>query len=164
LIGTSIDHETGLPKLLNALNPKSFNIFLYHFPSEILGISKFPIDLMLAGHTHGGQVCLPFYGAVITHSKTSKRFESGLYRVGDTWLYVNRGIGMDGGLSPRVRFLARPELTIIDLVPDSMATGAYKKPPPETVGGKPIKREGPEWPDAEAKPDEAARHSLKAIK
>lgn len=127
LIGAGIDYETKLPKLLNELNPKSFNVFLYHFPSEILGISRFPVDLMVAGHTHGGQVCLPLYGAVITHSKTSKRFESGLYKVKDTWLYVNRGLGMDGGMTPRIRFLARPEVTIIDIIPDATASGAYTK-------------------------------------
>jgi predicted MPP superfamily phosphohydrolase len=127
LIGNSVDYEKGLAKLFSSLDPKLFNIFVYHFPAEILSASKFPIDLMITGHTHGGQVCLPFYGAIVTHSKTSKRYESGLYRLNDTWLYVNRGIGMDGGLSPRVRFLARPELTIIDIVADPTATGAYKK-------------------------------------
>jgi uncharacterized protein len=126
IVGTSIDFEKGLHKLFFSLDPKKLNVFLYHFPAEILTASKFPIDLMVAGHTHGGQVCLPFYGAIVTHSKTSKRYESGLYRLDDTWLYVNRGIGMDGGLSPRVRFLARPELTIIDIVPDPTASGAYK--------------------------------------
>lgn len=126
LIGTSVDYEKGLPKLFNALEPAKFNIFVYHFPAQILSVAKFPMDLMVAGHTHGGQVCLPFYGAIVTHSKTSKRYESGLYKLNDTWLYVNRGIGMDGGLTPRVRFLARPELTIIDLVPDPKAPGAYK--------------------------------------
>jgi uncharacterized protein len=126
IVGTSIDFEKGLHKLFFSLDPKKLNVFVYHFPAEILTASKFPIDLMIAGHTHGGQVCLPFYGAIVTHSKTSKRYESGLYRLDDTWLYVNRGIGMDGGLSPRVRFLARPELTIIDIVPDPTASGAYK--------------------------------------
>jgi predicted MPP superfamily phosphohydrolase len=131
VVGTSIDYELGLPKLLKSLDPEKFNIFLYHFPSEILAVSKFPVDLMLSGHTHGGQVCLPFYGAIVTHSKTSKRFEKGLYKVDDTWLYVNRGIGMDGGITPRIRFLARPEVTVIDITADAKASGAYKSPPAE---------------------------------
>ena len=126
IVGCSVDFEKGLHKLFDSLDPKMLNVFVYHFPAEILTASKFPIDLMIAGHTHGGQVCLPFYGAIVTHSKTSKRYESGLYRLDDTWLYVNRGIGMDGGLSPRVRFLARPELTIIDIVPDASASGAFR--------------------------------------
>ena len=44
-------------------------------------------------------------------------FEAGLYRVENTFLYVNRGIGMEGGPAPRVRFRARPEVTLIELVP-----------------------------------------------
>jgi predicted MPP superfamily phosphohydrolase len=103
-------------------------MFLYHFPSEIVAVSHYPVDLMLSGHTHGGQVCLPFYGAVITHSKTSKRYERGLYKLDQTWLYVNRGIGMDGGATPRIRFLARPEVTVIDIKPDSTAPGASRQP------------------------------------
>jgi predicted MPP superfamily phosphohydrolase len=62
-------------------------------------------------------VALPLYGALITFSRFGKRFESGLYRVGGTALYVNRGIGMEGGGAPRVRFWARPEITLIELVP-----------------------------------------------
>ena len=131
LVGTSVDYEKGLPKLLDGLNPTKFNIFLYHFPSEILGVSRYPVDLMLSGHTHGGQVSLPFYGAIVTHSKTSKRFEKGLYKVDETWLYVTRGIGMDGGISPRIRFFSRPEVTVIDIKPDATASGAYREPPRE---------------------------------
>lgn len=60
---------------------------------------------------------MPFYGALITYSKFDKKYESGLYKVKDTWLYVNRGIGMEGGNTPRVRFCSRPELTIIEVYP-----------------------------------------------
>jgi len=59
---------------------------------------------------------MPLYGALVTFSRFGKRFEAGLYREKDTMLYVNRGIGMEGGV-PRVRFWSRPELTVIELVP-----------------------------------------------
>jgi predicted MPP superfamily phosphohydrolase len=71
------------------------------------------------GHTHGGQIALPLYGALITFSKYVKRYEAGLYREGETWLYVNRGIGMEGGPVPRVRFWARPEVTVIEISPET---------------------------------------------
>jgi predicted MPP superfamily phosphohydrolase len=74
------------------------------------------VDLFLCGHTHGGQVRLPFWGAVITMSKHHKRFESGLYDVGGVPMYVNRGVGCEGGSAPRVRFLCRPEVAVFDLV------------------------------------------------
>ena len=85
--------------------------------SEVLRAARLGVDLHLAGHTHGGQVALPFYGAVITLSKYGKRYERGLYREEGTWLYVNRGIGLEGRFAPRVRFFARPEVTLIEISP-----------------------------------------------
>jgi uncharacterized protein len=103
---------------LKSVPPGAFTILLYHTPDEILDVAAtHKVDLYCAGHTHGGQVALPFYGALVTLSKFGKRYESGLHREGDTWLYVNRGIGMEGDPAPRVRFLARPEITVIELAP-----------------------------------------------
>jgi uncharacterized protein len=103
---------------LNVVPPGAFTILLYHTPDEILDVAATGrVDLYCAGHTHGGQVALPFYGALVTLSKFGKRYESGLHRERDTWLYVNRGIGMEGDPAPRVRFLARPEVTVIELAP-----------------------------------------------
>jgi predicted MPP superfamily phosphohydrolase len=73
-------------------------------------------DLYLAGHTHGGQIALPFYGALITYSRYDKKYEAGLYREGSTTLYVNRGLGLAHEPMPEARFWARPEVTVIDLV------------------------------------------------
>ena len=53
---------------------------------------------------------------MVTLSKYGKKYESGKYIVGDTVLYVNRGIGMEGGYAPRVRFWARPEITVFNIV------------------------------------------------
>lgn len=103
---------------LEKVPPGVLTVYLYHSPDEIEEAARRKVDLFCAAHTHGGQVALPFYGALITLSKFGKRYESGLYRVDQTWLYVNRGIGESGDVAPRVRFLARPELTIIDLAPN----------------------------------------------
>ncbi len=92
-----------------------YRVFLFHYPDYIEEMASNKIDLYLAGHTHGGQVALPFYGALITLAATGKKYESGLHRLGDTFIYTNRGIGMEGGKAPRVRFCARPELTVIDV-------------------------------------------------
>ena len=105
------------PPTLDAVPREALAVFLYHTPDLIYPIAERNIDLCLCGHTHGGQVALPLYGALVTLSRFGKRFEAGLYRVGDTWLYVNRGIGMMGGPVPRVRFWSRPEVTVIELVP-----------------------------------------------
>ncbi len=91
-----------------------YTIFLHHSPDEI-GAAAGRADLYCAGHTHGGQVALPFYGALVTFSRFGKRYEAGLYHVGETTLYVNRGIGMEGGSAPRVRFWAPPEIAVYEL-------------------------------------------------
>jgi len=96
--------------------PDAYRIFLFHFPEYIEEMRRCGVDLYLAGHTHGGQIALPFYGAIITLSPAGKKYEAGHYQSGDSHLYVNRGIGMEGGRAPRIRFCAPPEVTVIDVV------------------------------------------------
>jgi hypothetical protein len=117
LAGVAFDSEGLVDRALNAVPPGVFTMFLYHSPDLVFELAKRQVDLICAGHTHGGQVCLPLYGAIITQSKFGKQFESGLHRVDKTFMYVNRGIGMEGGMDPRVRFLARPEITVYQLEP-----------------------------------------------
>jgi predicted MPP superfamily phosphohydrolase len=100
--------------MLAQVPKEAFSIFLYHYPDEIHSVSG-KVDLYCAGHTHGGQVALPVYGALLTLSRFGKQFESGLFEVGGTTLYVNRGIGMEGMRAPRVRFFARPEITVYEI-------------------------------------------------
>ena len=104
-------------KLFAALPQNEFTILLQHTPDLVEDVAATGrVDLYLAGHTHGGQVALPFYGALMTLSKFDKKYEAGLYRVQNTWLYVTRGIGMEGGPMPRLRFWVRPEIVVIDVV------------------------------------------------
>jgi predicted MPP superfamily phosphohydrolase len=109
---------SGIRNTLKDVPPEAFTLFLYHTPDVILEAAATDrVDLYCAGHTHGGQVALPLYGALVTLSKFGKKYESGLHREAGTWLYVTRGIGMEGGPAPRVRFFARPEITVIELAP-----------------------------------------------
>ena len=102
---------------LDAAPDGACKVLLYHLPDPILEVAaRGDVDLMLSGHVHGGQIALPFYGAMVTLTRHGKRFERGLYEVDGTHLYVGRGIGMEGGSAPRVRFCARPEVTLIELV------------------------------------------------
>ena len=114
--GLAVGHESQIDNILDQMPSEAFTLFLYHYPDEVDSVSSHRIDLYCAGHTHGGQVSLPWYGALVTLSRFDKKYESGLYRKEDTILYVNRGIGMEGGYAPRVRFCARPEVTVIDIV------------------------------------------------
>jgi uncharacterized protein len=104
-----------LQYLAGDLPPNAYSLLIYHTPEMIGAASASGVDLYLAGHTHGGQIRLPFIGAVIPKSNYSKIYDMGEYHVGSTTLYVSRGIGMAGGLSPRARFLCPPELVMIEL-------------------------------------------------
>jgi predicted MPP superfamily phosphohydrolase len=89
----------------------TFSVLLYHSPDLAPMVSELGIDLQLSGHTHGGQVRLPIFGALYTSSLYGKKFEMGRYQLGAMTLYVTRGIGMEGKAAPRVRFLCPPEVT-----------------------------------------------------
>jgi predicted MPP superfamily phosphohydrolase len=84
----------------------------YHSPDLIEAASERGIDLYLAGHTHGGQIRLPLYGAIATSSIYYKEYEAGLFQLGRTYLYVSRGLGLEGASAPRARFLCRPEVAV----------------------------------------------------
>ncbi|TDO39834.1 metallophosphoesterase [Paractinoplanes brasiliensis] len=74
-------------------------------------------DLLLAGHTHGGQVCVPFYGALTTNCDLPKAMAKGLHRWpgSDAWLHVSAGLGTHP--TAPVRFSCRPEASILTLIP-----------------------------------------------
>ncbi|MCS7178341.1 MAG: metallophosphoesterase [Anaerolineae bacterium] len=90
-----------------------FHILLYHSPDLFPVAAEMGIDLHLAGHTHGGQLRLPLFGALVTSSAFWKRYEAGLYRMGPSTLYVSRGLGVEGKGAPRARFLAPPEVVLL---------------------------------------------------
>ena len=117
IAGVPVMGEGQFEETFAGIPEDAFTVFLHHYPDLIREVAAKRIDLYCAGHTHGGQVALPLYGALITLSKFGKKYEAGLYREGVTTLYVNRGIGMEGGHAPRVRFWAVPEVTVIEIVP-----------------------------------------------
>lgn len=98
-----------------------FHIVLGHSPDFALGLVD--ADLLLAGHTHGGQICLPLIGPLSTGCEVPRAWASGATElpsidgVTPRRLIVSRGTGMERGPAPRIRFLCRPELIVIDLVP-----------------------------------------------
>ena len=114
IAGAGTNQEYLLPTLLAGAPKDQFSILLFHFPDEVNIVQHDKIDLYLAGHTHCGQIALPFYGALVTYSRFDKKYERGLHAVGSSWLYVNCGIGLEGH-PPRARFLARPEITVLDI-------------------------------------------------
>ena len=133
LYGVSCTHRPFVdgPKLENLIEEdgESFGILLYHSPDLAPVAARLGIKLQLSGHTHGGQVRLPFFGAVYTSSLYGKRLEAGCYRIGSMMLYVTRGIGLEGKGAPRVRFLCPPEMTLWTLQGAPAEPGEPELPP-----------------------------------
>jgi hypothetical protein len=101
-----------LDRILTKLPSSGAAILMVHEPDYIAQISDpSRFDLVLSGHTHGGQICLPLLGPLF-RPEMGKKYLSGLYRVGDLQLYVNRGLGQ---VSPHFRYHAPPEITLFRL-------------------------------------------------
>ena len=82
-------------------------VILDHYPTDVEALRGVPFDVMLAGHTHGGQVRIPFF-----NNAHLGPYVRGLYRTPFGPLYVNHGIGT---FYLNVRFLCRPEIAVIEL-------------------------------------------------
>jgi len=123
IAGVSVDHEPRIPDVLARVPRESFCLFLHHFPAAAAEASEGGADVLLCGDTHGGQVWLPLLGEMVRIERHGVWMPRGLHRVGEAYVYVNRGIGMEGGSAPRVRFMTRPEVTLVELVP---AEGAVR--------------------------------------
>lgn len=120
VLGCAHENHAGVAAALAAAPEDGPLVLLHHcpYPDVIPDALAQRVDLMCLGHVHGGQVALPFYGALLTLSKFGKRYEQGLYRLpSGPHLYVSRGTGMQGGAFPRVRFCARPEIALLELAP-----------------------------------------------
>jgi uncharacterized protein len=110
--------EIDIPAVERALEgvlPEAFTVLLFHVPDRVREAQAGGVDLYLAGHTHGGQLRLPWYGALLTATEAGKRHEMGRYDLDGLTLYVSRGIGMEGMAAPRARFLCPPEVVCVDV-------------------------------------------------
>ncbi|HZU85904.1 MAG TPA: metallophosphoesterase, partial [Anaerolineaceae bacterium] len=105
-----------LEKIMTGQSKDQFQLLLYHNPDLMENAALDGVDLYLTGHTHGGQVRLPFYGAAVTFSAFGKKYEMGRYDINGMTLYVSRGVGLEGSFAPRVRFLCPPEVVLIEIV------------------------------------------------
>ena len=120
LVGVATSHDLGLDtarldRALAGLPHDVLTILLYHSPDLILQAAERGVDLYLGGHTHGGQIRLPLYGAVVTSSLYGRRYVSGLFREGAMTMIISRGLGFEGGAAPRARFLCRPQIVSLTL-------------------------------------------------
>lgn len=101
----------GEPPQLPPADGASLRLALLHGPDEFPWAVHSGVHLALAGHTHGGQICMPGLGAIACPSRYGARYAAGLFRRGGTTMYVGRGTG---SLAP-LRYFCPPELTLLTL-------------------------------------------------
>ncbi len=112
------DFRCGNPQYIPAKTKPLFECVIAHNPDTVpLAMSDDDIsnvDLVLCGHTHGGQIRIPFFGALLTSSEYWKRFEYGLYehKTGRAKMYVSAGVGTTFLWK---RFFCPPEVVMIEL-------------------------------------------------
>ncbi|MDX1992597.1 MAG: metallophosphoesterase [bacterium] len=92
-----------------------FRLMLTHSPDVAPEADSAGYDLYLCGHTHGGQLRLPFIGPLLTGSHVGRRFVMGRYDLQNLTLYTSRGVGMEGWGAPRARFLCPPEVILWEI-------------------------------------------------
>ena len=99
-----------------------FHLMVGHVPAYVTGLTD--ADLMLAGHTHGGQIIIPFFGPIMTgvpeRIPFPRKWAVGMHELpnGSRFL-VTRGSGMERGWAPEVRLFCKPEISVIDIVPNN---------------------------------------------
>ena len=115
LLGVDDPHYFGCDDLAGTLAQvpeESFKILLAHSPEIVEEAAMSGIRLYLCGHTHGGQICLPGLGPLITNANCRRRYARGAWEAGEMRGFTNRGVGSSG---VPVRFNCPPEIAILQL-------------------------------------------------
>ncbi|MFN0243322.1 MAG: metallophosphoesterase [Planctomycetota bacterium] len=110
-------------------------IVFAHRPDVVFGLApRTRVDLVVAGHTHGGQVQLPFFGPPLISSSVPRAVGAGgLHDMDGRWIYVSRGIGWEHGHAPPLRFGAPPEVSVLTLVSPTASEASAPAQPPSTA-------------------------------
>lgn len=98
-----------LEKALRDRNSREISLLLAHTPEIYKQAEKAGIDYSLCGHTHGGQICLPWKQSIISNASCPRRYCNGLWRYKNMWGYTSRGTGSSG---LAVRYCCPPEVTL----------------------------------------------------
>ncbi len=115
---TSPEALAAARSLERARKPGEARILLVHRPDAIgvVPATGSRTDLVVAGHTHGGQVVLPLIGPLMTQSNLPRRVAAGgLFQMSQRVIYVSSGVGVERGQAPRMRLLDPPSVSIVTL-------------------------------------------------
>ncbi len=119
--GIELDYRStaarGVVARLGDPGDRSLHILVAHRPDVIFDLKPSSrIDLVVAGHTHGGQVVVPGFGPLITLSDVPREVAAGgLHTMDGNRIYVSRGAGCEQGQSPRLRLFCPPEVSILEV-------------------------------------------------
>jgi uncharacterized protein len=113
-IDYSFSERGDLNKALYGIDNSLYTILLCHKPDIVKNYSNIPCDLILCGHTHGGQIRLPLLGAAIAPDQgLLPKYNKGLYKVSsDTILYIDSGVGTT---RLPIRFMNRSQISLIEI-------------------------------------------------
>jgi uncharacterized protein len=115
VIGLDDPHYYGcddLPGTLKGLPLEAFKILLVHTPELIEEAEASGVDLYLCGHTHGGQICLPFIGPIVFNANCPRAYARGVWQYKNLQGYTCPGVGTSG---VPVRFFCPPEIGLLEL-------------------------------------------------
>lgn len=112
-VGDLWEDKQELSSTTNDLKSSDFSILISHSPDYIENIKGNLIDLVLSGHTHGGQVTLFGLWAPILPSKYGQKYRYGLKQFEESQAYISSGVGT---VTPPLRFFCRPEIVEITLI------------------------------------------------
>lgn len=104
-------NNADIPKTLQSVPAGEAVVMLVHEPDCADAICRFPVDLQLSGHSHGGQIRIPFFPPLFL-PKFARKYYLGTYHIGDLTLYTNPGLGT---IEIPVRFDCPPEVTLVTL-------------------------------------------------
>lgn len=118
-LSPAVSRKAETAELMETVGPAragELHFVIGHAPDFVSQLpARSGVDLALAGHTHGGQVVIPGMGPLTILSRLPRRYGGGLNWFGDVPLHVSRGIGMERGLAPQVRFFCPPEICLVEV-------------------------------------------------
>lgn len=112
-LGDTTTRNHDLVAALKGTRRRDVRILLSHNPNIIKEASLAECDLVLSGHTHGGQVKLPVIGAPISYNRYGKQYTRGWAQMKKTQIYVNRGLGT---IFLPIRYQCPPEISLLRLL------------------------------------------------
>ncbi|MBI1388575.1 MAG: hypothetical protein GC154_09030 [bacterium] len=95
------------------LDPESVILTLAHAPERYRELARAGASMVFSGHTHGGQICLPFYGPIVTRTRAPRSYAYGLTALNGTLFYTSGGLGSSRITRPRL--FRPPEAVLFEL-------------------------------------------------